>query len=74
MTKPMVVSSDALRWVVRRKAEVVEAVRKGELSFAEACQRYHLSSDELISWQDAYKHHGLEGLRAMRLQTYRPSA
>ena len=34
------------RWVIRRKAEVVAAVRGGLLSLEEACARYTLSVDE----------------------------
>jgi hypothetical protein len=56
---------------VRRKAEVIEALHKGEVSFGDACLRYDLSADELMSWQDAYKRHGLDGLRAKRVQMYR---
>ena len=32
------------RWVIRRKAEVVAAVRGGLLSLEEACQRYTLTA------------------------------
>src|ERR1700759_2211954 len=35
------------RWVIRRKAEVVTAVRGGLLSLEEACSRYTLSVDRL---------------------------
>ena len=34
------------RWVIRRKAEVVAAVRGGLLSLEEACSRYTLTVDE----------------------------
>jgi hypothetical protein len=37
---------DTKRWVIRRKAEVVAAVRGGLLSLEEACSRYALNSDE----------------------------
>jgi hypothetical protein len=43
---------DTRRWVIRRKAEVVAAVRGGLLSVEEACNRYALNADELLSWQD----------------------
>ena len=39
------------RWVIRRKAEVVAAVRGGLLSLEEACARYTLTVDEFLSWQ-----------------------
>jgi hypothetical protein len=59
------------RWVIRRKAAVVAAVRAGVLSLEEACQRYHLSAEEFLSWQRLIDRHGMRGLRATRLQDYR---
>ena len=59
------------RWVIRRKAEVVAAVRGGLLSLEEACERYTLTVDEFLSWQRSIDKHGLPGLRATRLQDYR---
>jgi len=59
------------RWVIRRKAEVVAAIRGGLLSIDEACERYRLTVDELLSWQRSIEKHGLPGLRATRLQDYR---
>lgn len=62
------------RWVIRRKAEVVAAVRAGVLSLEEACQRYTLSIEEFLSWQRLVDSHGLPGLRVTRLQDYRSLA
>ena len=62
------------RWVVRRKAEVVAAVRGGLLSLEEACNRYTLTVDEFLSWQNSIDQHGLAGLRSTRTQQYRPKA
>lgn len=59
------------RWVIRRKAEVVAAVRGGLLSLEQACERYTLSFEEFESWQEAIDRHGLAGLRTTRLQKYR---
>ena len=59
------------RWVIRRKAEVVAAVRGGLLSIEEACERYKLTVDEFLSWQRSIDKHGLPGLRATRIQDYR---
>ena len=42
---------DTKRWVIRRKAEVVAAVRGGLISLEEACERYTLTVDEFLSWQ-----------------------
>ncbi|SDD94490.1 MULTISPECIES: DUF1153 domain-containing protein [Kordiimonas] len=59
------------RWVIRRKAEVVAAVQGGLLSLEEACNRYSLSVEEFLSWQQAITKNGLPGLRATRVQQYR---
>jgi hypothetical protein len=65
-------SPTATRWVIRRKAEVVFAVHAGLLSLGEACTRYRLTVEEFSSWQSAIEKHGLLGLRATRVQQYRP--
>ena len=59
------------RWVIRRKAAVVHAVRSGMMSLDEACARYNLSVEEFLSWQRLIDRHGLRGLRTTRLQEYR---
>jgi transposase-like protein len=59
------------RWVVRRKAAVVAAVRSGGLTIEEACRVYQLSEEELLSWDRAFDLHGLAGLRVTRIQQYR---
>lgn len=62
---------DTRRWVIRRKAEVVAAVRGGLISLEEACKRYTLTVDEFLSWQASIDRHGLPGLRTTRIQHYR---
>jgi len=59
------------RWVIRRKAEVIAAVRGGLLSLEEACSRYMLTVDEFLMWQSSIEQHGLAGLRTTRIQQYR---
>jgi hypothetical protein len=59
------------RWVTRRKAEVVAAVRGGLLSEDDACNRYQLTREELSGWGRLYDRHGVKGLRTTRLQNYR---
>ncbi|KQQ85924.1 MULTISPECIES: DUF1153 domain-containing protein [Aureimonas] len=63
--------SNTRRWVIRRKAEVVAAVRGGLLSLDEACSRYTLTVEEFLSWQASIDSHGLAGLRTTQLQEYR---
>ena len=64
---------DTKRWVIRRKAEVVAALRGGLLSFDEASERYKLTVDELLSWQRSIDRHGLilTALRVKRIQDNR---
>ena len=62
---------DTKRWVTRRKAELVAAVRGGLISLEEACERYRLSVEEFQSWQNSLDTHGVRGLRATKLQHYR---
>lgn len=59
------------RWVIRRKAQVVAAVRGGLITLEEACARYKLSVEEFLSWQRLIDKHGLQGLRVTRTQKYR---
>ena len=59
------------RWVIRRKAEVVAAVRGGLLSLDDACERYRLTNEEFLAWQKSIDRHGMQGLRTTRLQQYR---
>ena len=73
--KPITVNdlppANTKRWVVRRKAEVVAAVRAGLISLEDACKRYTLSVEEFASWQQLVEQYGVRGLRATRVQEYR---
>jgi len=64
-------SPNTRRWVIRRKAEVVAAVRGGLITLEEACNRYKLSMEEYLAWQQAIERHGMAGLRTTRTQQYR---
>lgn len=72
LTRDTLPAPGTKRWVIRRKAEVVAAVRGGLLTLDEACERYTLTVEEFLSWQRAIEQHGLPGLRTTRLQEYRP--
>ena len=75
--KPLTVESlpppDANRWVIRRKAEVVAAVRNGLIGRDEACERYRLSTEEFLNWEQLFAAHGMRGLKVTRIQEYRQS-
>jgi hypothetical protein len=58
------------RWVIRRKAEVVAAVRGGLLSLEQACSRYALNFEEFRSWERCIDRFGVKGLRTTRIQFY----
>src|ERR1051326_2487989 len=54
------------RWVIRRKAEVLAAVRGGLLSL-EACSRYTLTVEEFLAWQYSIDRPGPAGPRTTRI-------
>jgi hypothetical protein len=58
------------RWVARRKAAVITAVRSGVIGREEACHRYELSEEEFLAWERGIEKHGVAGLRSTRLQIY----
>ncbi len=66
-------SANTIRWTMCREAEVVAAVRNGLLGRDEACERYRLSAEELLNWEQLIAAHGLRGLKVTRLQEYRQS-
>ena len=57
-------TSQSVRWSMRRKSEVLTAIRCGLLTVEDAFNRYAISLDELISWQIAMNRFGPEGLCA----------
>lgn len=71
LTKSDLPPSDTKRWVIRRKAEVVAAVRGGLISMEAACKKYGISEEEYQSWTKAIDRFGIQGLRTTRIQKYR---
>lgn len=71
LTKEKLPPPATTRWVSRRKAQVVAAVKGGLLTPDEACERYQMSSEELETWQRSFDRAGMPGLRATRMQYYR---
>ena len=59
------------RWVARRKAQVVMAVRRGLLSEKQALKRWNISEEEFRAWERLIEGHGERGLRVTRTQHYR---
>ncbi len=65
--------SNTVRWVVRRKVQVVCAIREGLISRREACDRYGMSDAELLSWMKLLDDHRLRALRVTKTQRSRQS-
>jgi hypothetical protein len=71
LTMAMLPPADTVRWVARRKAQLVSAVKGGLLSLEDACERYNLTVEEFLAWQRQIDRFGMQGLRVTRLQSYR---
>lgn len=72
MTLDQLPPADTARWVVRRKAQVIAAIREGLIGRVDACTRYRISEEELRLWERAIDCAGVPGLRVTRVQVYRP--
>ena len=64
---------DTKRWVIRRKAAVVAAVKNGAITLDDVCWLYDISVEEFLTWQEMIEKHGIRGLRVTRLQENRAS-
>lgn len=59
---------NGVRWVARRKIEVVAAVMAGAAALDEICRRYALSLEEFESWRQT---HGAEASRLIASRSRR---
>lgn len=64
-------SPNTRRWDTKRKADVVEAVRRGRVTLERACAIYAMSVDEFLGWQSLFDRYGAKGLMATRVKEYR---
>ncbi len=62
---------DTQRWVIRRKAAVVAAVKNGAITLDDVCWLYDISVEEFLTWQEMIEKHGVRGLRVTKLQDFR---
>lgn len=60
-----------MRYTAKIKAEIVLAVRNGDLTEKEACEEHNISPAEFAGWARALDRAGTQGLRVTRTQTYR---
>lgn len=58
------------RWTKARKYDLLRDIEKGDITEEEACKKHRLSKEELESWRKLFDTHGIEALRATRLQDY----
>ena len=58
-------------WTAARKADLLEYLRKGQITREEALQRYDLSEEELASMEARHERFGLAGLKAKKVQVLR---
>ena len=59
------------RWTIRRKGALLAAIRSGALTLEQARSRYSLSVEEIRAWERDLERHGIYGLRATLVRTYR---
>ncbi len=64
---------DTKRWVIRRKAAVVAAVKNGAITLDDVCWLYDISVEEFLTWQEMIEKHGIRGLCVTKLQDFRAS-
>ncbi len=64
---------DTKRWVIRRKAAVVAAVKNGAITLDDVCWLYDISVEEFLAWQEMIHKHGVRGLCVTKLQDFRAS-
>ena len=71
ITRADLPSPSTRRWVARRKAAVVAAVKGGLITAEEARSTWQLSEEELDGCLEAVSRHGINALRTTALQRYR---
>jgi hypothetical protein len=71
MTAADLPAPNTKRWVIKRKAQLILAVRGGLISKQEVMQRYRFSEAEFARMERQFDQHGMAGLRVTHLQEYR---
>jgi len=63
--------ADTVRWVPRRKAELVCGLMAEIITHAEAVRVYALSLEEIVHWTHLYRRFGLKGLMTTQIGAVR---
>lgn len=58
-------------WTSLRKAALLDSIKNGEMTEADAMERHGISKEELELWRTAIQRRGVAGLRVTRLTKYR---
>lgn len=64
---PDLPSGNPQRWTARRKAAVIEAIRRKTISVWDAYERYNLSAEELAQWERNLDQFGVPGLQMKQI-------
>jgi transposase-like protein len=63
-----------VRWTLVRKIELLNEIRTGQLSPAEALVQFDIESEELSRWRELFRLGGHGALMAGQVQKYRQKA
>lgn len=55
------------RWVPRKKATLILAIRAGAITLEEVLHMYDISMEEFRGWQENFDRFGLGGLKVTRI-------
>jgi hypothetical protein len=58
-------------WSAKRKAAVIEAIRRKVICIWDACERYDLSAEELAQWERNLDRFGVSGLQIKQINRKR---
>ena len=64
-------SPNVKRWTPRRKAQILDAVARGDVTAEIVFDRYRISRDEFLEWERLDEEFGISGLKTTLFQTYR---
>ncbi len=67
----MTLAAPITRWTPGRKMDVVDALERQELTFADACARHDISAEELAGWIKGARKHGKAGVKVGLIQATR---
>ncbi len=61
--------SPGVRWVARRKLEVIQAIQENKVTREEVLVRYSMSEHELQLWEKGLERYGKKGVMVTQIQS-----